>query len=251
MIDACTSYTKAIIVNNPNNPSGDIYSEDFIREMVAFCEKKGIWLIMDDIYHKLIYDDATWYPGYRYTDKDVDESKIVVVNGISKLYAMTGFRIGWVTGPKKLVQTMNTVQGHGSSCPPAISQAAAVGAMNGLQSNVENLRVKLENLRNVMVTELNGFDGLRVFKPKGALYCLVDFRAYSNNSDELAQFLLDKVMVVTVPGKGFGVEGYLRLSFCKTVKEIMEGVARIKWALDTNSPNEIFINDRKMVRDWV
>lgn len=251
MIDACTSYTKAIIINNPNNPSGEIYSEDFIRDMVQFCEKKGIWLIMDDIYHKLVYDGEPWYPGYRYTEKDVDESKIVIVNGISKLYAMTGFRIGWVAGPKKLVETMVKVQGHGSSCPPSISQAAAAGALNGLQSNVENLRVKLQNLRNVMVTELNGFDGLRVFKPKGALYCLVDFRAYSNKSEELAQFLLDKVMVVTVPGSGFGMEGYLRLSFCKTVKELTEGVARIKWALDTNSPNEIYINDRKLVRDWV
>jgi len=249
--DAVTSYTKAIVVNNPNNPSGEVYDEAFIREIVSFCETKGLWLIMDDIYHRLVYDGKPWLPAYRFTDKDVDDSRIVVVNGISKLYAMTGFRIGWVAGPRKLVQAMITVQGHGSSCPPAVSQSAAASALNGMQSTVDNLRLKLQNLRDVLVTELNGFDGVRVKKPDGALYVLADFRAYSNNSMELAQFLLDKVMVVTVPGAAFGMEGFLRLSFCKTVKELTEGVARMKWALDTNSPNEIFINDRKLVRDWV
>jgi len=102
-----------------------------------------------------------------------------------------------------------------------------------------------------MVQELEGFNGVRITKPDGALYCLADFRAYSNKSEELAHFLLKKVMVVTVPGSAFGMEGFLRLSFCKSVKDITEGIARIKWALDTTSPNEIFINDHKLVRDWL
>ncbi len=249
--DAVTSYTKAIILNNPNNPSGAIYPEEFIREMVEFCEKKGIWLIMDDIYHKLVYGGKSCVPATRFTDRDIDESKIIILNGISKLYAMTGFRIGWVVAPRKLVHTMIKVQGHGSSCPPAVSQAAAAGALNGIQSMVENLRLTLQNLRDLMVQELEGFNGVRITKPDGALYCLADFRAYSNKSEELAHFLLKKVMVVTVPGSAFGMEGFLRLSFCKSVKDITEGIARIKWALDTTSPNEIFINDHKLVRDWL
>ena len=180
--DAVTSYTKAIIINNPNNPSGAVYSEAFISEIVAFCEKKGIWLIMDDIYHKLVYDGKVCVPATRFAKQDIDDSKLVILNGISKLYAMTGFRIGWVVGPRKLVEAMIKVQGHGSSCPPSVSQAAAAGALNGVQSIVDNLRNSLQNLRNVMVQELQGFDGIRIEKPDGALYCLADFRAYSKNS---------------------------------------------------------------------
>jgi len=99
--------------------------------------------------------------------------------------------------------------------------------------------------------ELKSFTDIRVIKPDGTFYCLPDFRAYSQNSTELSQFLLRKAMVVTVPGKEFGMEGHLRLSFAGSVKEIIEGIERIKWALDPNSPNEIYIGDRKMIRDWL
>ncbi len=100
------------------------------------------------------------------------------------------------------------------------------------------------------MNELRAFTGIRVTEPDGTFYCLPDFRAYSNDSVWLSQFLLEKALVVTVPGKEFGMEGHLRLSYCGTIKEIMEGVARIKWALDPDSPNEIYIGDRKLRRDW-
>ena len=170
---------------------------------------------------------------------------------MSKLYGMTGFRIGWVIAGRKLVEIMTTIQGQMTSCPSAISQAAAEGALTGVQNVVENLRLTIQNNRDVAMRELQSFTGVRVTKPGGTFYCLPDFRAYNGNSFELAQFLLKKALVVTVPGKDFGMEGFLRLSYAGAAKDVTEGIKRMKWALDPNSPSEIFIGDRKLVRDWM
>jgi len=246
-----SSYTKAIILNSPNNPSGIMYKEEFIAEIVEFCERKGIYCIMDDIYHKLIFDGRKQVSAYKYSKKDLENSRVVVVNGISKLYGMTGFRIGWTVAPKPLVEIMTNVQGQITTTTSVILQAAAEGALMGLQSIVDGLRLMIENNRNVMVQELQSFKGVKITKPDGTFYCLPDFRAYNNNSLELSKFLLKRALVVTVPGKEFGMEGHLRLSYCGTIKEIKQGVERIKWALDPDSPNEIYIGERKLVRDWL
>lgn len=251
IVKAATSYTKAIVVNSPNNPSGAVYSEEFIAELTAWCEKKGIYLISDDIYHKLVFDGFKWTPPTKFARKDFDEGKLIIVNGVSKLYAMTGFRIGWTLAPRKLATAMIRVQGQTASCASALNQAGAVGALNGMQSSIENLRLTLQNNAEVMKAELKSFKGVHLRAPQGTFYCLADFSAYEKDSKKLANYLLEKVMVVTVPGGEFGAEGHLRLSTCGTVKEIMTGVARIKWALDPDSPNEIYIGDRKMVRDWL
>ncbi len=248
---AVSSYTKAIIVNSPNNPSGVMYPESFIAEIVGFCEKKGIYLIMDDIYHKLVFDGKTHIPAYRFTKKDIESSKVITINGISKLYGMTGFRIGWVIASKELVQVMINVQAQTTSCTSLVLQAAAEGALTGLQSAIDTLRLTLENNRNVMMQELKAFNGVKITKPDGTYYCLPDFSAYNTNSVELSKFLLKKALVVTVPGKEFGMEGHLRLSYATTVKDVKQGVERIKWALDPTSPNEIYIGERKFVRDWL
>lgn len=248
---AVSSYTKAIIVNSPNNPSGIVYSEDLIAQLVDFCERKDIYLIMDDIYHKLVFDGIRAVPGYAYTNRDVDTSKIIVVNGVSKLYGMTGFRIGWAIASRELVEVMTNVQAQTTSCPAVVSQAAAEGALTGVQSGVENLRLTIQNNRDVVMRELSSFTDLKVTKPNGAFYVLPDFRAYNGDSVALANFLLKKALVVTVPGKEFGMEGHLRLSFSGAVKDLTEGIRRIKWAIDPNAPNEIYIGDRKLVRDWL
>jgi aspartate aminotransferase len=249
--EAVSSYTRAIIVNSPNNPSGVMYPESLIAAIVEFCEKKGIYLIMDDIYHKLVFDGKTLIPAYRYTQKDIESTKVICINGISKLYGMTGFRIGWVVASKALTDVMINVQAQTTSCTSVLLQAAAEGALTGLQSAVETLRLTLENNRNVMMQELQSFEGVKVTKPDGTYYCLPDFRAYSNNSVELSKMLLSKALVVTVPGKEFGMEGHLRLSYATTVKDVKQGVERIKWALDPTSPREIYIGERKLVRDWL
>jgi aspartate aminotransferase len=246
-----SSYTKAIIVNSPNNPSGVVYSEEFIAEIVEFCERRGIYLILDDIYHKLVFDGKRAPLGYSYTTKDLENSHLIVVNGVSKLYGMTGFRIGWVVAPRKMIEVMINLQAQTTSNASVISQAAAEGALTGVQSVVENLRLTIQNNRDVMLEELNAFTGIRLTKPEGTFYCLPDFRAYRENSVELAEFLLKKALVVTVPGSAFGMEGHLRLSYAGSMKDVTEGVERLKWALDPESPNEIYIGDRKMVRDWL
>jgi len=244
------SYTKAVIINSPNNPSGAMYSEQFIADIVGFCEKRDLYLIVDDIYHRLIFDGRRPINCYDYAKDKTENSKLIVVNGVSKQYAMTGFRIGWAVANKKLIEVMTNIQGHQTSGPSALLQWAAVGALNGIQSSVESLRLTLENNRNVLIDHLNSFDGVHVTKPDGTFYCFADFRNYGKDSTKLANFLLNKVQVVTVPGVEFGLEGYLRISFCGSIKDITEGVERMKWALDLNSPNEIYIGERKLVRDW-
>jgi aspartate aminotransferase len=251
ILAAVSSYTKVIIVNSPNNPSGVVYSSEFIREIVELCESKGIYLILDDIYHKLVFDGVQAAPGYAFTSKDIENTRLITVNGVSKLYGMTGFRIGWVIANRKLVEVMTNVQAQVTSNPATVLQWAAEGALNGLQSFVESLRLTIENNRNVMMQELRTFNGIRVCKPEGTFYCLPDFRAYNPDSVGLSDFLLKKALVVSVPGKEFGMEGHLRLSYAGTVKDITEGVARMKWALDADSPKEIYIGDRKLVRDWL
>ena len=248
---AVSSYTRAIIVNSPNNPSGVIYPPGFIQQLVEFCEMKGIYLIMDDIYHKLVFDGKTCASAYKFTTKDIELSKVIVINGISKLYGMTGFRIGWTIASRQLVAVMTNVQGQTSTCTSVLLQAAAEGALTGLQSAIETLRLTLENNRNVMIQQLKAFNGVKINPPDGTYYCLPDFRAYNKNSVELSNFLLKKALVVTVPGKEFGMEGHLRLSYATTVKDVTQGIERIKWALDPTSPNEIYIGERKLVRDWL
>jgi aspartate aminotransferase len=248
---AVSSSTKALILNSPNNPSGAMVSDEFLAQIVDFCEKKNIYLIMDDIYHKLVFSGRKWTPAYKFSNKDVESTKIIVINGIAKAYGMTGFRIGWCIANRKLVEVMTNVQGQITSCTALVSQAAAEGALNGLQSVVDALRLTVENNCSVMMTELSAFTGVRCVRPQGTFYCLPDFRAYSASSVELANMLLQKARVVTVPGKEFGMEGHLRLSYAGTIKDVTEGVARIRWALDPTSPNEIYIGDKKLIRDWM
>jgi aspartate aminotransferase len=249
--EAVSASTKAIIVNSPNNPSGLVFSDAFVKEIVQFCESKKIFLIMDDIYHKLVFDNRRAAPCYGFTHENIEDSKIIVVNGVSKLYGMTGFRIGWAIAPRKLVEVMTNIQAQTTSCASVILQVAAEGALTGPQSIVENLRMTIENNRNVMMRELKSIDAVKVDEPHGTFYCFPDFSAYIKDSVQLSELLLRKARVVTVPGKEFGMEGRLRLSYAGSVKDVIEGVARIRWALDPNSPNEIYIGDKKMVRDWL
>jgi len=244
-------YTKAILVNSPNNPSGATYSEDFVRQVVELCERKDIWLVMDDTYNRLVFDGRQPSNAYAYTGEDVDGSKLVIVNSVSKMYAMTGFRVGWAVGNRDLVKAMTNIQSQQTSGPATPSQWAAVGALNGVQNSIEALRLTLQNNRDVLMGRLQAIPGVKVVKPGGTFYAFPDFSAYEKSSQKLADFLLEKVRVVVVPGKEFGMEGHLRVSYCGTLKEIKDGIERIQWALDPHAPNELFLGSRKLVRDWL
>jgi aspartate aminotransferase len=187
---AVTSSTQAIIVNSPNNPSGAVYPSELIGRIVELCERKGIYMICDDIYHKLTFDRVTAVPAYHFTKNDVENSHIVVVNGVAKLYGMTGFRVGWVVAPRKLVRVMTNVLAQTTSCVSPVAQAAAEGALNGLQSVVEALRLHIQNNRDVVLQEMGTFNGIRLIEPAGTFYALPDIRAFGDNSVEVAKFLL-------------------------------------------------------------
>ncbi|MFN8092886.1 MAG: pyridoxal phosphate-dependent aminotransferase [Vicinamibacteria bacterium] len=248
--DKVGSYTKAVILNSPNNPSGVMYTRDFVGEIVEFCEKRNLWLIMDDLYNRLVFDGQKAPNPFDFAKVQGPASKLVVVQGVSKMYAMTGFRIGWAVGNREVVEAMTNIQGHQTSGPVTVSQWAAIGALSGVQTSIESLRLTLENQRNLMVERLRTIPGVHVTKPHGTFYCFPDFTAYMKDSQKLAELLLERVRVVTVPGKEFGMDGHLRLSYCGTVKDIMDGIERIKWALDPQAPNELYLGGRKLVRDW-
>lgn len=241
--------TKAIIINSPNNPSGEVYSEDFIRKIVEISEANNIYIIMDDIYHQLIFDGIKKSNPYDFIKTDIENSKIIIINGVSKAYAMTGFRIGWGIANKKVSRVMANIQGHQTSGPSVLCQLAATAAINGNQSPILELRSNLEKHRNLLIDKIKEIPNLKINKPKGTFYSFIDFSYYEKNSTKLSAFLLEKVKVLTMPGVEFGIDGFLRLSFCGSEKDIIEGIERIKWALDKNSPKEITIGNLTLKKD--
>jgi aspartate aminotransferase len=249
--DKVNSKTKSIIINSPNNPTGVMYSEKFVADLVKFCSKKDIYLIMDDIYHRLIFDGRPQINSYKYEKGNIESSKLIVINGVSKQFAMTGFRLGWAIANKDVIGAMARIQGHQTSGPSVLSQKGAIGALDGNQTSVETLRSELELKRNMMMDMLNSFEGVKVTIPDGTFYCFADFSYYDKDSNRLSELLIDKAKVLTVPGTGFGLDGHLRISYCGSEDDITEGINRMKWALDLNSPEEINIGDQKLVRDWV
>ena len=234
IIKAVTPHTKAILINSPCNPAGHIFDEAFIQKIVQFAQEKQIFLVLDDIYHQLVYDGAKT-PNPCAHAKDF--SNLVLINGVSKLYGLTGLRIGWtVCGNKELIAAMGRMQAQSTSCNSDISEAAATAALNGPQNCVDDLRAVLEDNRNTLLAELAKIPHIHVEKPQGTFYSFVDFSYYNPDSNALAAYLLDKALVAVVPGKAFGAEGYLRVSFCADKQAIVEGVQRIAAALKDLKP---------------
>jgi len=253
---AVTPRTRAIIVNSPNNPSGMVFSPALVGALVGFCEDRGIHAIMDDIYHKLVFDAVAAPSCYQFSSRETNASSLIVVNGIAKTYGMTGFRIGWAIASQDIISAMSTLQSQTTSCTSSLCQVAGEGAMLGPQDAVEELRSCMQHNRDVILTELAKIPGVTVAKPAGTFYCLPDFsaclgRGVAKDSVELAMFLLSKARVVTIPGKDFGLEGYLRLSYAGSTADVVEGVNRIRWALDSSAPKSISIGDKTVVRDWL
>ncbi len=253
---AVTPRTRAIIVNSPNNPSGMVYSRDLVGALVEFCEARGIHAIMDDIYHKLVFDGVAAASCYDFTAKGTDESSVIVINGVAKTWGMTGFRVGWAVAPKEIATAMTTIQSQTTSCTSNLGQLAAQGAILGPQDDVETLRGCMEHNRDLIVEGLARVPGVSVIKPQGTFYCLPDFSqclrpGIAGDSFELSMFLLAKARVVTVPGRDFGLEGYVRLSYAGSAADVIEGVKRIRWALDATAPREIAIGEKMVVRDWL
>lgn len=227
---AVTDKTKAILLNSPNNPSGQIFDAAFIKGVVELAEKKNIFLLMDDIYHQLVFDGKTCPNPYEYSAKG---QNLVIANGVSKLYGLTGLRIGWaVSENRSLISAMGRMQAQSTSCNSDLSEAAAAAALLGDQSCIGDLRSLLQTNRDVLLAELEKIPHLKIQKPQGTFYSFADFSYYNPDSQALAQYLLEKALVAVVPGSAFGMDGYLRISFCASRDSIVEGVRRIKRALE-------------------
>lgn len=243
-----TPKTKAILINSPSNPAGVLYDEGFLENIVELCESKNIWLLTDDIYHQLVFDGAKAPSPFAYAK---NPANIVAVNGVSKVYGLTGLRIGWaVSANKELISAMGRMQAQTTSCNSALSEAGALGVLNGPQDCVEELRSTLEKNRDLLLAELGDIKGLKPYAPKGTFYCFTDCKAYNKNSLEFANFLLEKVLVAVVPGVSFGLDGFVRISYCASAENIKEGVRRIRWALDESARGELKIGDKIIKKDW-
>jgi len=245
-----SSRCKMMIINNPSNPGGILYPDTLIADVVRFCEENNICLIMDDIYHRLLFDGKKAASCYRYTSNAVNDSNIIVINGVSKQYAMTGFRIGWAVGSKSIIKVMGNIVGHQTSGASAPSQVAAEAAILGSQESVTELTASLQHNRDVLVKQLGNIKHILFNIPDGTFYCFANFSNYCKDSSVLSALLLDKVKVLTVPGIEFGMEGYLRLSTCGSTEDIIEGIRRIAWALDGEKNSELTIGNYTVVKDW-
>ncbi len=236
-----TKKTKAIIINSPSNPTGAAYTADELKGIAEEALKNNLLIISDEIYEKLTYD------GFKSTSvasiSEEIKSQTIVLNGVSKTYAMTGWRIGYAAGPRGIIKAMTGIQSQSTSNPASISQWAAVEAINGPQDNIEEMKIEFEKRRDEMVSGLNAIKGITAFRPKGAFYVFANAsglygkRIHGNgetvkDSAGLANYLLDSAGVAVVPGAPFGDDSFIRLSYATSMENIREGIKRIKEAAE-------------------
>ncbi|MDR1695669.1 MAG: pyridoxal phosphate-dependent aminotransferase [Endomicrobium sp.] len=235
---AVTPKTKAIVINSPSNPTGAVYCPEELAEIVKVCLENNILIISDEIYEKLIYDNLKFYS----TAEVLPEAKnlMVIINGVSKAFAMTGWRIGYAAGPKEIISAMTKIQSQSTSNPTSISMKAAAEALNGPQDAVENMRKEFEKRRDYITERLNNIEGISCLKPGGAFYVFPNvskligktFNGKTVNNDmDLANYLLEKAEIAVVPGSSFGTEGYLRLSYATSMELIKKGIDRLEAAV--------------------
>ncbi len=236
--EAITPRTKALVLNSPCNPTGTAYERKELEALGEVILEKGIYVISDEIYEKIVFDDFQ-FTSIASLDR-VMEERTIIVHGVSKTYSMTGWRIGYTAGPAQLVEAMASIQSQSTSNPTSIAQKAAIGALLGPQEPVTAMVQAFQERRNLLVTRLNGMEGLSCFRPQGAFYAFPNFSSYLGgvyqgqkvtNSTELADYLLTKAHVALVPGVSFGAEGYERLSFATSTENVKKGLDRIEEAL--------------------
>lgn len=237
---ALTDKTKALILNSPSNPTGAIYEKQELIEIANWAIKNNIFVISDEIYEKLVYDGE--HISIASINPDIKKLTIVI-NGMSKAYAMTGWRIGFAAAHEDITKIMSNIQSHTTSNPCSISQYASVEGLLGDQSSIYEMKEQFNKRRNFMVEKINSIEGLNCRKPKGAFYVMINITQLKgktiggtkiNNSLDLAKILLDKGMVAVIPGIGFGDDDYIRLSYATSMENIEKGLERIKNIVETD-----------------
>lgn len=223
--DKISSKTKALIINSPNNPTGAVLDKRDLKAISEICIDHNILVISDEIYEHIIYD-AKHYSIASFEMKD----QTITVNGFSKAYSMTGWRLGYAAGPKEIIKVMTRLQAHSVSHPTSFVQKAGVAALRGPQECVKEMRDSFKERRNMIIEMLKEIEGVSCVIPKGAFYVFPNFSNYEKDSFKLATFILEKAKVALVPGGAFGEhgEGFLRLSYATSIENIREGVSRIK-----------------------
>jgi aspartate aminotransferase len=236
---ALTPRTKAVILCTPSNPTGAAYTESETVGLVEVLRKHDCWLIVDEIYAELVYD------GFRFTSAakiapDLRD-RMVVVDGVSKTFAMTGWRIGWVLAPAPLVKALDVVQGQSTTNAAAVSQHAAVAALRGPMDDFGKIRAMFQKRRDAMIGGLNSIPGIRCRKPEGAFYAFADCRGLFGldwkgkeltTDEDVAFWLLDQAHVAAVPGGPFGAPGYVRFSYAASEQRIAAGIASMLRAVE-------------------
>jgi len=235
---AITPRTRAIIINSPSNPAGVCYSRSELEELAAVILRKGIMIISDDIYEKIIYDNQPFFTLPSLNDELKRNS--IVINGVSKSYSMTGWRIGYAAGSEEIVSAMTKFQSQNTSNPTSIAQKAAVEALNGPQEGVGMMAREFQKRRDHIVERLMAIPGVTCLKPQGAFYVFPNVGFYYGrsfgdkvirNSAEMASYLLDEANVALVPGGDFGHDDHIRISYATSMEQIEKGVERIRLAL--------------------
>jgi aspartate aminotransferase len=239
--DACTARTRGIVLNNPSNPTGAVYSRAQIEALAEIVVEKDLLVISDDIYRQLVYGDAR-YVSIASIGPEVAK-RTILVDGASKTYAMTGWRIGYTAGPLPLIKAMAKIQGQSTSNPTHVSQLAALAALTGPQDCVAEMRRAFDERRIVMVKLLRAIPGVKCREPKGAFYAFPDVSAYVGKTTpegvvladdvQLCDWLVGAGKVAIVPGSGFGAPGFARLAYACSMQNIEVGLDRLAKALAT------------------
>jgi aspartate aminotransferase len=219
-----TSKTKLLFINSPSNPTGVVYSKDELRAIADICVAHGIYIISDEIYEKLIYATSE-YTSVAALSKEIYDLTFTV-NGVSKAYSMTGWRIGYVAGPQAIMDYVKNFQDHSTSNPTSISQAAALAALELPDDTIVAMREEFKKRRTLMMSLVAQIPEIRFVQPDGAFYLFCDISKLGD-SDAVAKRILDEVNVAVIPGSGFGAPNFIRLSFATSQERIKEGISRI------------------------
>ncbi|WP_125153711.1 pyridoxal phosphate-dependent aminotransferase [Clostridium rectalis] len=234
--EAITKKTKAIVINSPNNPSGSVYTKEELIKIADFAKKHELIIISDEIYEKLVYDNNEKHISIASINEDAYE-RTIVINGVSKSYAMTGWRIGYAAANEKIIKLMTNIQSHTTSNPNSISQYAALEALQGEQLSLNTMIKEFKSRRDYMISRVLKINGLNFIEPKGAFYLFINISNLINktihgeiikNSLDFCDKLLKTVKVAVVPGSAFGEENFIRLSYATSMENIREGLDRIE-----------------------
>jgi len=236
---AVTPRTVAILINSPANPTGAIFGQETLQEIAAIAAENDLTIISDEIYRNLIFDGRQHLSIAMLNEET--KARTILVDGVSKSYAMTGWRIGWLIAPRQFVAKCSSIQSQQTSAPSSISQHAALAALTGPQDCVGAMRDQFEQRRDFFVKALGELEGIKCNNPPAAFYLFPDISAHLgrnlagqqiDTSLQLSEYLLEKGLISTVPGSAFGAEGFLRLSFACSVEDIKRGLQRFKTALE-------------------